>query len=59
MGGTNDKTRDSHTRETSVSRSYNDSIARNLDGKKMKNMKNTLTLRQLKKIKFILSHMNK
>ena len=31
MGGTNDKTRDSHTCETSVSRSYNDRIARNLD----------------------------
>ena len=30
-GGTNDKTRDSHTRETSVSRSYNDSCAKNLD----------------------------
>ena len=30
-GGTNDKTRDSHTRETSVSQSNNDSCARNLD----------------------------
>ena len=30
-GGTNDKTRDSHTRETSVSWSDNDSCARNLD----------------------------
>ena len=30
-GGTNDKTRDYHTRETSVSRSYDDSLARNLD----------------------------
>ena len=30
-GGTNDKTRDSHTPETSVSRSDNDSSARNLD----------------------------
>ena len=29
--GTNDKTRDSHTRETSVSRSDHDSLARNLD----------------------------
>ena len=30
-GGTNDNTRDSHTRETSDSRSDNDSCARNLD----------------------------
>ena len=30
-GTTNDKTHDSHTRETSVSRSDNDSCARNLD----------------------------
>ena len=30
-GGTNDKTRDFHTRETSVSRSDDDSLARNLD----------------------------
>ena len=30
-GGTNDKTRDSHTRETSVSRSDDDSLAINLD----------------------------
>ena len=30
-GGTNDKSRDSHTRETSVSRSDNDSFARKLD----------------------------
>ena len=30
-GGTNDKTRDSHTSETSVSRSDNDSCAINLD----------------------------
>ena len=30
-GGTNDKTRDSHTRETSDSRSDNDSCARNQD----------------------------
>ena len=30
-GGTNDKTRDSHTRETSNSPSDNDSCARNLD----------------------------
>ena len=30
-GGTNDKTRDSHTRETSDSPSDNDSCARNLD----------------------------
>ena len=30
-GGTNDKTRDSHTNETSVSRSDDDSLARNLD----------------------------
>ena len=30
-GGTNDKTRDSHTRETSVSRSNDDSLAINLD----------------------------
>ena len=29
--GTNDKTRDSHTRETSVSRSDDDSFVRNLD----------------------------
>ena len=29
--GTNDKTRDSHTRETSVSRINDDSLARNLD----------------------------
>ena len=31
IGVTNDKTRDSHTRETSVSRSHNDSCAINLD----------------------------
>ena len=31
IGGTNDKTRDSHTRETSVSRSEDDRLARNLD----------------------------
>ena len=31
MDGTNDKTRDSHTRETSDSPSVNDSCARNLD----------------------------
>ena len=30
-GGTNDKTHDSHTRETSVSRSNDDSLAINLD----------------------------
>ena len=30
-GGTNDKTRDSHTRETSISQSDDDSCARNLD----------------------------
>ena len=30
-GGTNDKTRDSHTHETSVSLSDGDSLARNLD----------------------------
>ena len=30
-GGTNDKTHDSHTRETGVSRSDDDSLARNLD----------------------------
>ena len=29
-GGTNDKTHDSHTRETGVSRSYDDSLAINL-----------------------------
>ena len=33
-GGTNDKIRDSHTHETSVSRSVNDSFARNLDEEK-------------------------
>ena len=30
-GGTNDNTHDSHTRETGLSRSYDDSLARNLD----------------------------
>ena len=30
-GGTNDKTRDSHTLETSVSQSDDNSLARNLD----------------------------
>ena len=31
MGGKNDKTRDSHTHETSISWSNDDSLARNLD----------------------------
>ena len=45
MGGTNDKTHDSHTRETSDSPSDNGSCARNLyEEHKMKNMKYTLTL---------------
>ena len=30
-GGTNDRTHDSHTRETGISRSDDDSLARNLD----------------------------
>ena len=45
--GTNDKTCDSHTCETSVSRSNDVSCAINLDAEnKIKKMMNTLTLRQ-------------
>ena len=46
-GGTNDKTRDSHTRETSVSRSDDDSLSRNLDAEnKIQKIMNTTTIRQ-------------
>ena len=48
-GGTNDKTNDSHTRETSVSRSDHDSLARNLDVEnKIHKMMNTMAIRKLK-----------
>ena len=47
IGGTNDKTNDSHTCETGFSRSDDDSLARNLDAEnKIQRMKNTLTIRQ-------------
>ena len=59
-GGTNDKTRDSHTRETSVSQRFDDSSGRNLDSEN-KNTKNDEYNDHLsiKKIKFILNHMKK
>ena len=46
-GGTNDKTHNSHTRETSVSRINDDSLTRNLDAEnKIQKMMNTMTIRQ-------------
>ena len=59
-GGTNDKTHDSHTRETGVSRFYDDSLARNLDAEN----KNTeddeyIDHPSIKMIELILNHMKK
>ena len=46
-GGTNDKTHNSHTRETSVSRINDDSLTRNLGAEnKIQKMMNTMTIRQ-------------
>ena len=46
-GGTNDKTHDSHTHETGVSRSDDDSLERSLDAEnRIQNMMNTMTIRQ-------------
>ena len=59
-GGTNDKTNDSHTRETGVSRSDDDSLARNLDAEN-KNTENDeyIDHSSIKMIKLILDHMKK
>ena len=59
-GGTNDKTRDSHTRETSVSRSDNDSCARNLgEEHKDEEYEEYIDPPSIKNIKLILNHMKK
>ena len=59
-GGTNDKTHYSHTRETGVSRSDDDSLARNLDTEN-KNTEDDEYIDHLsiKMIKLILNHMKK
>ena len=59
-GGTNDKTHDSHTRETSYSRSENDSCARNLDEEhKNEEYEEYIDPPSIKKIKLIFNHMKK
>ena len=59
-GRTNDKTSDSRTRETSDSRSDNDSCARNLDEvHKNEDDEEYIYPPSIKKIKLILSHMKK
>ena len=59
-GGTNNKTRDSLTLETSYSPSDTDSCAKNLDEKhKNEEMKITLTLHLKKKIKLIRNYKKK
>ena len=59
-GGTNDKTRNSHTRETSDSRSDNDSCARNLDEEqKIEEDEEYIDPPYIKKIIFIINHMKK
>ena len=59
-GVTNDKTRDSHTRVTSVSRSDDDSLAINLDAEN-KNTEDDEYIEHpsIKKIKLIPNHMKK
>ena len=57
-GDTNDKTCDSHTNETSVSQSNDDSLARNLDAEnKNKEDDEYIDHPSIKKIKLILNHM--
>ena len=57
-GGTNDKTRDLHTRETSVSRSDGDSLARNLDAENKNTEDDEYNdHHSIKMIKLILNHM--
>ena len=59
-GGTNDKTRDSHKRETSVSRSDDGSLARNLDAEKNNTEDDEyIDHPSIKMIKLILNHMKK
>ena len=58
--GTNDKTRDSHTRENSDSPSNTDSCARNLDEEnKNKEDEDYIETPSIKNIILILNHMKK
>ena len=59
-GGTNDETRDFHTRETSVSRTNNDSCSRNLDAENKNEADEEYIDPPSKKEKqLILNHMKK